>query len=417
MAADKPGLPTQAPLLNVLVESRMENVPKIAINRLKTTPPATHPDADLLTAFSEHALKGREHAEVMDHLAVCTECRDTVLLAQPPAAMGASPVPRKVLWYSLPALRWSAAVALVLIASSAVMLRQHRFTAARNVAQISAPQELKDQVRIPADRALSPPAAQREEEAKKAVPQPEKRIVALSRTPSYGNAITSGSHKRALSRAKSANHNAEVSSVSAAVPAPGLPKQAEGDRQTATDIRVPSVSENVEVTAAAPAISSETAEVSKAKEPAAKARPSSPNPPVALTSSDALYRSAPVNKRAYASLPQTAFPRWTLAADGGLQRSSDAGKTWENVTVQPGAVFRALSAQGQEIWAGGAAGLLYHSADAGRHWTRVTPVFANQTLSADITNIDFSDVHHGKLTTTSGEIWTTSDTGQSWQMQ
>jgi photosystem II stability/assembly factor-like uncharacterized protein len=106
-----------------------------------------------------------------------------------------------------------------------------------------------------------------------------------------------------------------------------------------------------------------------------------------------------------------------LAADGTLQRSFDAGRSWQEVIVQPGAVFRAVSSSGPEIWAGGAAGLLYHSSDAGQHWTRVHPVSGEERLSTDITAIEFSDVQHGKLTTTTGQLWTTSDAGLSWQKQ
>src|SRR5439155_27367003 len=96
-------------------------------------------------------------------------------------------------------------------------------------------------------------------------------------------------------------------------------------------------------------------------------------------------------------------PTWSITATGGLQRSLDSGKTWQDVrvTASPAAVsglvaeqvavyghekksrdkkdakaakekekasgtpvFRAVSANGLDVWAGGSAGALFHSADA-----------------------------------------------------
>jgi photosystem II stability/assembly factor-like uncharacterized protein len=76
--------------------------------------------------------------------------------------------------------------------------------------------------------------------------------------------------------------------------------------------------------------------------------------------------------------------------------------------------FRALSAVGSHVWVGGAKGVLYHSADAGTHWTQVKPVSAGQQLSDDIVELRFADGQRGQLSTTSGEVWTTSDAGQTW---
>jgi photosystem II stability/assembly factor-like uncharacterized protein len=79
--------------------------------------------------------------------------------------------------------------------------------------------------------------------------------------------------------------------------------------------------------------------------------------------------------------------------------------------------FRALSAAGLEVWAGGSAGVLYHSANGGEQWTRVVPSAAGILLTGDITGIAFSDPQHGQITTFAQELWTTSDAGQTWQKQ
>jgi photosystem II stability/assembly factor-like uncharacterized protein len=80
-------------------------------------------------------------------------------------------------------------------------------------------------------------------------------------------------------------------------------------------------------------------------------------------------------------------------------------------------VFRAVAANGPEVWAGAAGGLLYHTSDAGAHWTRVVPSASGVSLTGDILSMEFIDAQHGRITTSTPEIWTTSDAGQSWQKQ
>ena len=80
-------------------------------------------------------------------------------------------------------------------------------------------------------------------------------------------------------------------------------------------------------------------------------------------------------------------------------------------------VFRALAANGLEVWAGGSEGALYHTVDGGNRWTRVSPSAAGVTLTGDIIGIQFSDPRNGTVTTSTAEVWTTSDDGQSWSKQ
>jgi hypothetical protein len=107
--------------------------------------------------------------------------------------------------------------------------------------------------------------------------------------------------------------------------------------------------------------------------------------------------------------------RWTLSPEGAVQRSGDSGKTWQAVSVAPGATFRALSAMGVNVWAGGKAGALYHSADSGQTWAKLEPAAGGKKLDQDILHVDFSDPLHGIVNTANGEVWTTSDGGQTWQ--
>jgi photosystem II stability/assembly factor-like uncharacterized protein len=90
------------------------------------------------------------------------------------------------------------------------------------------------------------------------------------------------------------------------------------------------------------------------------------------------------------------------------------GKTWQRISIGNGTKFRALCAVGTHVWAGGNAGTLYHSVDSGQSWTEVVPA-AKEKLTADITHIEFSDPTNGLVSTSNGEVWSTSDGGQSWR--
>jgi len=124
----------------------------------------------------------------------------------------------------------------------------------------------------------------------------------------------------------------------------------------------------------------------------------------------------PANRRGLFNAMAVAA-RWTISLAGKVQRSFDQGKTWQNVAVGNGAKFRAVSALGFEIWAGGDKGLLYHSSDGGVIWSKVKPTFEGSNLTSDVVGIEFTDAQHGKVTTENGEVWMTSDGGLNWQKQ
>jgi hypothetical protein len=116
-----------------------------------------------------------------------------------------------------------------------------------------------------------------------------------------------------------------------------------------------------------------------------------------------------------AATVQTRVPRWTLTSDRDLERSFDAGTSWETVPLPSQARFHVLSAYGMDIWLGGSSGALYHSVDAGAHWVHVEPVANGQALSEDVIGMEFTDDDHGVLTTSTNQKWATEDCGQSWQ--
>ena len=156
----------------------------------------------------------------------------------------------------------------------------------------------------------------------------------------------------------------------------------------------------------------------------------------------------PVSGRNISQLATVSPPRWTISASGALQRSIDQGKSWQTVNVYANALvganfsaaaaaprakvkeadkalkreiatptFRAVAATGSDVWAGGSGGVLYHSADAGNHWSRVFPAAAGASLTGDVISVEFADMQHGRVSTSTSEVWTTIDGGQTWQKQ
>ncbi len=143
-------------------------------------------------------------------------------------------------------------------------------------------------------------------------------------------------------------------------------------------------------------------------------------------------------------------PRWSIDASGSLQRSYDQGTTWQEVRVHeapavggpifndaarakskdapaeaaPSAKketlpspFRAVAANGNEVWAGAAGGLLYHSVDGGANWIRVIPSALGSSLNGDVVAIEFTDSQHGRVVTSTSQVWITLDDGQTWSKQ
>ena len=193
----------------------------------------------------------------------------------------------------------------------------------------------------------------------------------------------------------------------------------------------------------------------RAKEPVLGAENAAPQPSEAGAEAQELpiAREAGVSGRNFTQLaPVVPMPRWTISSTGSLQRSFDQGKTWQDVdviaTLVPSAsgaslalsakaavakqklaeanvpglptaplIFRAVTAIGPEVWAGGSNAALFHSMDAGNHWTRVLPQSAGAVPAGDIVSVQFTDAQHGRILTSTGETWITPDAGQTWQKQ
>jgi hypothetical protein len=250
----------------------------------------------------------------------------------------------------------------------------------------------------------------------------------------------------------------------AASSSPFAKQQAAGD--LSANMEVPRASETVEVQSAemtaqtqsldslqvqsVPAAAQQTSKDDYVSARVAKSKAWA-TPQVTSGSAPAVSASGPAPSGAIGGPVATSsgsIPRWTISSAGRLQRSFDQGNTWQDVDVNANlasvvgtsleisanavrasknkdarqdlkreaasAAFRAVAAAGTDVWAGGSG--LYHSLDAGNHWTRIVPASADAMLTGDIVSLEFSD-QHGKVATSTAEIWITTDGGQNWQKQ
>ncbi len=369
----------------------MADLPKIAIRRLHAISAAAgiHPDPNVMSAFVENSLPRDARAPVVQHLAQCAECREVVFLSSPDqAAVLAAGAFAPSKWLTWPVLRWGAAAAAVVVVVAAVSLHHPSGGSSTLSSQI----QMTD---IPTAKEKSAAPVQEEKREASAVAK-------ISSAPAEvkNDAMADAAGKRLDEVKKQA-----ASPTLAQNPPPVENELREGRRDESAKAQA------VEVTPAAVPVQSGAAASSQVVPGRAK---DAVTQPVAGTNQGLAPEAAAARSR-QVMLPAMIAPRWTLTADGTLQRSLDFGRTWQTVQVASQAGFRALAANGKDIWVGGSKGSLYHSTDAGQNWAQVQPVAGGQALTGDIIGVEFPDALHGKLTTSGNQIWTTQDGGQSWQ--
>ncbi len=489
----------------------MQNVPKIVLKRLQETRIAeAHPDADQLTAFAEQSLAEGERAAVTEHLARCGDCREVVAFAMPASETATVPGPARAArgtwfrgtwfrgaWLKWPVLRWSVVAAGIVLVTSAGLL-QYRQRTQQNAALTSSPVQDQDKVRQEEkistalqDQQLSAPAA----DAQAIVAQPPEMA---KRTPmrkaSRGQSTVAAGQPppslRAIFPAPQTMNRAGAGRGIGSGSGGGIgggvfrPGGGEGGGMTTKPDEVRAQND-----AFAMAPAAKEAQPAASQNSIAQSSPAAPSQQVAVSGSSQVVevqteaaevapnlvqgqlekpRDLPVQGRTFGDVvkakdlaviqtpsgepsalaaPPTASPRWAISSGGGLERSFDGGKTWEDVNVSqvysagsmqlksipkygdeknkkvdkvqsaPVVVFRAVAAINPEIWAGGSGAMLFHSIDSGIHWIRVLPAETGAALTGDITAIEFSDAQHGRIATSAGELWITADDGQTWRKQ
>jgi len=348
----------------------MAEIPKIVSQRLQAIARTVdHPDPNLLGAFAERTLGKRERIQILEHLSQCVSCREIVSLsASQPEIAGAVVVPASPGWPSWPVLRWGALVACVIVVGAVVTLRPRQ-----------------EPRQIAATIAEGKPAAAQIQTNNAIEKKTAKRVMGSEAKPA---SVAETTAQRSKAQTASVND-------SAVAPAP----------VEVADARTPAFAEVVLGRAKDAVAESQDAQAQKAS-----------GGPLAKKRMMAAFVGA-ANSASSAPVPANLSPRWTLSSDGTLQRSLDSGGTWQTIPVSSQTVFRALAANGLDIWVGGTAGTLFHSSDAGQHWTQVRPVLNGEALADDIIGVEFTDTLHGKLTTANQETWITADAGQTWQIQ
>jgi Photosynthesis system II assembly factor YCF48 len=107
----------------------MPELSTILRERLRATvePTSQHPDADVLTAYVEELLPAHERESVVQHLSLCSECREVVALTTPDIVAAPEPqaepaMPAMPAVVSMPRRRWFVSPAFGLAGSIAAMV-------------------------------------------------------------------------------------------------------------------------------------------------------------------------------------------------------------------------------------------------------------------------------------------------------
>ena len=376
----------------------------------------SHPDANLLAAFSEAAaLPAADRQGVMEHLALCQHCRDVVALALPETEVALQPreaEPRPAWRF----LRWVPVAACVAVVGMAGLWQYHR-QHAPVVAKLETISPISRQ-QPEAASAANDKAAPAQEGLKRKDPE------GVRKDESYGDMVPP-LRKKSIEADLPASPNFAMAAKQADQAAV-LKSEIAPEPQTAEsrieDQPARSLDHLVRAKPAA-GISGASATVEVSGEAVSVGVPAG-----AIGSGVATMQKV------------VAVPSWRIASNDSLQRSLDQGSTWRDITIVPditvGGNFlaasdsnapvpqsyphpaiRALYTSGAEVWAGGAGGALFHTLDSGAHWMRVVPASPGIALTGDIVKIAFDDSLHGSVATSTHQVWTTSDGGQSWRKQ
>src|SRR5205085_2588375 len=108
-------------------------------------------------------------------------------------------------------------------------------------------------------------------------------------------------------------------------------------------------------------------------------------------------------------------PKSLSRSFGVVQRSLDSGKTWEVIPLNDRVSFRAVTASGTEVWAGGSNGSLFHSSDGGSNWVQIVISEEAAKPTGAIESIDAREPNQLRIATSSGEQWSSTDGGAHWK--
>jgi len=431
-------------------------VPKIVYDRLQAAQPVeqdgpepAHPDADLLTAFAEQALSATERDGVLEHLAVCGDCRELIALALPDAGVASAPIagetdavratgsragapaPRK-LSFAWPGLRWAALAAGVVVAASVLLIRPGKLnqatppaspqvtTTAQSVpgTQIASSQNTSSQVAsAPTDQSgFSAKTDERRPESE--LQLSKKRKAVTPPLPVESGMLLADNKKESAQADKLAGAPRAQSFAFDASASRAANETVEGSGAAAAVETTPSAGGNLMARNEAPAIEKakpapQGTEVYGRQKAELSAAPT-PAPSRARSATSAAKMAFP----AVATPVNSALARhvtWAITA-GVLQKSLDGGQSWQSA-LRPDHPLLCYATRGADVWTGGQAGTLFHSADGGITWVQMHPAAKGQQLSVDISHID-ADVRGPAeviVSTSNNETWSSTDSGITWE--
>ena len=456
----------------------MTEVPKIVHDRLRAAlpgrgaPEQAHPDADLLAAFAEQALSTAERDGLLQHLALCGDCREVVALAVPAAELvppqtapqtangdsvrtmlsrAGAPTPHK-LSFAWPTLRWAALAAGVAVAAAVLLMHPGKLNQATvpsahpQIAATAAPASgsqiassstdhsavsaKTDEARPRSDLRLS-----KELKAGQVVtpsPQAESGILLADNKKDSRQADKLSASARAFEydarSRQAATETVEVSGGATATTSEPSTENALMARNETPRNDAPAIEK------AKPAL--QEMEANKVEANNNNVEANNNNNEELKTQAAAVpgpARALARNVIAAAKLPSPASPTlahnviWAITG-GVLQRSLDDGQSWQDA-LHPDHPLLCYTSHDEDVWTGGEAGTLFHSANGGATWVQVQPSAKARRLGSDITRIELrnielrndalrDDVRRGPaeiiLSTSTNEMWSSADGGKTW---
>ncbi len=389
--------------------------------RAGAAPGEVCPAADIVAAYAERRLTQQEAAVFESHAATCGRCQEILaLLCELPASLPELvPAPSSALWRHW---RWvlPAAAAAVLALAVYIAIRPEPPADLHVAGGVGlagqAPAAVSPEIALPAGRVsgtdedrrtLSPqaaPAAAPAPVASESAPAPE---VAASAAPGAAVGLEPASPVRppegtaagpgvAASRAARAEGQrtgpAEVAAeapLAAAASSPAPPAAA-----------APALRAGTERFAPAPPAAEDVSPAPAAGR-AAAAPPPAPIPAEAATAGSPGARQR----------PGMAVVRWRVGQRGTIERSLDAGLTWQAQSAGVEADLLAVAGVSDRIaWAVGQAGAVLRTVD-GERWQRL--VFP---APVDLVAVSAASGSSAIVTARDGRRYATSDGGRSWRL-
>lgn len=375
-------------------------------------PPDGCLDAGVLAAWFEGTLDPIERAAAEAHAADCSRCQAVLaamIRTEPP--MESRP------WWRSPAFGWLVPIT-VAAAALVVYVRMDPRPMESQVAHAPA---------VAAPAATTSPSSA-DQAAAEQPPQGTARDSIASTAPSGARASSrpSGQTANLEAMAKRAEQTQMPVQSKAAPPAgeaPARKDSVEAPLDELTRQRAASVAVTSPVPAPPPSQPGgafRDATPSPAA-PAPAAAPSAEDRTRAAAMADkrSLAESVIVNARTTPDTPrqpqivlQTAdgSTRWRILTPGSVQRSNDAGATWETQSTGVSAILSSGAAPSKNVcWLVGKGGVVLLSAD-GRSWLRLP-----FPQAVDLVSVLATDASSATVTTASGRTFTTVDGGKNWK--